>query len=144
MRLAEAFLRIGSSLVGWMIIYAHVLWLAVSARVTCGAEGAELFAVLLGLTPLTLIAAPLVLVSRPLEDVHRMLRWLGAPLMLLLPFCLYAVYRVFQTVYGANTSICGDAEAPVWQLWWVPIQLCITVLVAIAIVLAWRRSPQAP
>lgn len=141
MRLAEAFLRIGSSLVGWMIIYAHVLWLAVSARVACGEEGAELFAVLLGLAPLTLLVAPLVLVSRPLEDVHRLLRWLALPLVLLLPFCLYAIYRVFLTVYGAGSPICGSAAVPAWQTWWVPVQLFITALVAALIGLAWRNSP---
>lgn len=138
MRLAEVFLRLGSSLVGWMILYAHTLWLAVSARVVCGEEGAELFAVLLGLAPVTLLAGPLILVSRPLADVHRMLRWLAAPIVLLLPFCLVAIFRVSMTVYGDGSAICGTGEVPAWQTWWAPVELAVMIFVAALVAFSWR------
>lgn len=140
MRLAEVFLRLGSSLAGWMILYAHTLWLAVSARVVCGEEGAELFAVLLGLAPVTFIAGPLILVSRPLGDVHRMLRWLAVPIVLLLPFCLYAIFRVFGTVYGDGNAICGNGAVPAWQTWWAPVELAVLVFIAVLIGYTWRTS----
>ena len=138
MRLAEIFLRLGSSLVGWMVLYANTLWLAVSARVTCGEEGAELFGVLLGLAPVTLLTAPLIMVSRPLVEVHRMLRWLAIPILLLLPFCLFAIYRVVLIVYGAGVSICGEADAPAWQFWWVPVELVVIAASSLIIAFAFR------
>ena len=142
MRLAEVFLRLGASLAGWMILYAHTLWLAVSARAVCGEEGAELFAVLLGLVPLTLLAGPLILVSKPLGDVHRMLRWLALPVAGLLPFCLLAIYKVFTTVYSDGNAICGSGAVPVWQTWWSPAQIAVIVCIVTLMGVAWR-TPSA-
>ncbi len=51
MRFAEVFLRLGSALVAWMMMYAYFLWLAAVYVVACGADGDEMHRLLLGLAP---------------------------------------------------------------------------------------------
>lgn len=140
MRLAEVFLRLGSSLVAWMMIYAHVLWLAVTLRVPCGDEGAELHGVLLGLVPLTLILAPLVLATRPLKEVHAMLRWLAIPLVALAPFALFAAWEVISRVQAGAAAICGAGPAAAWHGWWGPSQLLVIVYIGVLLALDWKRG----
>ena len=54
MRFSEVFLRLGVSLVSWIVLYAYLLWLAVAGKVGCGPDGDEVFRLLLGLAPLGL------------------------------------------------------------------------------------------
>lgn len=143
MRLAEVFLRLGLALVAWMILYAHMLWLAVTPRIPCGDEGAELHGVLLGLIPLTLLIGPLILSTRPLGDVHAMLRWLAAPLVAIAPFSLYAAWQVFSRVQADGQAICGSGIAPAWQAWWGPVQGLVILYVGLLLAFAWKRTRAA-
>jgi ABC-type molybdate transport system permease subunit len=79
MRPSEVFLRLGVALVAWMMLYAHVVWLAALHAMGCGPDGDELHRLLLGLAPLTCGFALLLHMTRPFADIHRILRWLGAP-----------------------------------------------------------------
>ena len=49
MRFAEVFLRLGSALVAWMLLFTHFLWLAALHAMGCGPDGAEMHKLLLGL-----------------------------------------------------------------------------------------------
>jgi len=129
MRFADVFLRLGTALVGWMLLYAHFLWLAVLNFIGCGPDGDRLHLVLLGISVLTVGAAVAVQVTRPIQEVHAMLRWLRIPLALLLPWILVSIWTVFQAVVLNSNSICSTGEPAVWQLLWVPAQLLVVALV---------------
>jgi len=142
MRFAEVFLRLGSALVAWMMMYAYFLWLAAAYVIACGPGGNEMHRLLLGLVPFVCGFAFALQVTRPFAEIHSMLRWLGVPLFLLLPFALRSVWNVFQTVNLTNVAICKEQLPPTWQIVWAPIQI-ITVLFALYMIFrVWRSVAQ--
>ena len=143
MSFAEVFLRLGAAFVGWMVIYAHIVWLAALYAMGCGPDGSEMHALLLGLVPLTGGCALLLAGTRPFPEVHAMLRWLGVPLLLLLPFALRSIWEVFVRVNVNDTAICGDAAAAGWHQLWVPVQVLTLVVVAVFTLRVWRDSVAA-
>ena len=138
MGLAEVLLRLGCALVGWMMLYAHILWLAALYAIGCGPDGDEIHRVLLGLAPFTVGFAYLLRVSRPFTEIQSMLRWLAVPLLLLLPFAVRSLWQVFQSVNLGATAICATGRPSTWQILWVPIQLLALLLVAYMVVQVWR------
>lgn len=138
MQVSEVLLRLGSSLVAWMMLYAHLLWLAALHAMGCGPDGDEMHRLLLGLAPFTCGFAFAIRLTRPFEDIHKILRWLGVPLMLLMPFAFRSTWEVFQQVNLKSLAICAQGPATGWQSLWPAIQ-CITVLlVAYMVVNVWR------
>lgn len=138
MRFAEVFLRLGTALVAWMVLYAHFLWLAALYAMGCGPDGDEMHRLLLGLVPITCGAALALRVTRPFAEIHSMLRWLGVPLLLLLPFAIRSVWHTFR---GANldaAAICAGGPPTTWQLAWSPVQVATLVLVSYMVVRVWR------
>jgi hypothetical protein len=138
MQFAEVFLRLGTTLVAWMILYAHFLWLAALYAIGCGPDGAEMHGLLLGLAPLTIGSAFLLRMTRPFAEIHSMLRWLGVPLLLLLPFAIRSVWQVFQAVSIESSAICADASPAAWQVLWAPMQLVVLLLCAYMVAKVWR------
>jgi hypothetical protein len=143
MRFAEVFLRLGTSLVAWMMLYAYVLWLAAVYVIACGPDGDEMHRLLLGMAPFTCGFALLLNVTHTFEEIHSMLRWLGVPLFLLLPFALRSIWDVFQTVNLNATAICPDQLAPTWQYLWAPLQMLALLFVTYMVVRVWRSVAQA-
>jgi hypothetical protein len=138
MQFAEVFLRLGSSLVSWMILYAHFLWLAALYAIGCGPDGDEMHRLLLGLAPFTCGFAFLLRATRPFAEVHSILRWLGAPLLLLLPFAARSVWHVFQSVNIDSSAICASGAPVTWQQLWAPVQLVTLLFASYMIVRVWR------
>jgi len=137
MRAAEVFLRLGSGLVAWMLIYAYALWLAVLNEAGC-VDGDQLHRVLLAAAVLAAAVSPLLTVTRPFGDVHRLLRWLAVPLALLLPFALRNVWAAFDRVHMDGLALCDVAAPTPWQSAWAPAQLFIVILLVLMILRAWR------
>jgi hypothetical protein len=138
MRFAEVFLRLGSALVAWMMMYAYFLWLAAVYVIACGPDGDEIHRLMLGLAPFVCGFAFALQLTRPFADIHRMLRWLGAPLFLLLPFALRSVWQVFQTVNVSSSAICASGPPSIWQSFWAAVQLVTLMLVCFILVKEWR------
>lgn len=138
MRFAEIFLRLGLSLVTWMIVYAYFLWLAVLHLTGCATDGPELYRVLLGVAPFAAGTSLLLRATRPLHEVHRILRWLGIPLALLLPFVLRNVVDVLLRVTTGTDRLCETEASAVWHAWWAPLQLAALAVVIFMIVGVWR------
>ena len=138
MRFAEVFLRLGCALVAWMMLYAHFVWLAAIYAMGCGPDGDEMHRLLLGLVPFTVGFSLLLRVTRPFEEIHSMLRWLGVPLMLLVPFALRSIWQVFQSVSVEASAICASGAPTTWQSLWAPLQLGTLLLVSLMIVRVWR------
>ena len=143
MRFAEVFLRLGSSLVAWMLLFAYFVWLAVLYVMGCGPDGDELHRLLLGLSPLAIGAAFLVQATTPFADIHRMLRWLGVPLLLLSPFCIRTIWSIFRTVNLDGAALCAAGEAPLWQQAWAPVAFVTVAVVALLVVRTWRAGGDA-
>jgi hypothetical protein len=137
-RFAEVFLRLGCAFVAWMMLYAHFLWLAALYALGCGPDGDEMHRLLLGLVPFTCGFAFLLRVTRPFAEIHSMLRWLGLPLLLLLPFALRSVWQVVQSVNLNSSAICAAGAPTTWQIAWAPAQLITLLLVAIMVVKVWH------
>ena len=140
MRFAEVFLRLGSALVAWMMLFAYTLWLAAAHVVDCGPDGDEMYRLLLGLAPFTIAFAFLVRVTRPFDEIHRMLRWLGVPLSLLLILDARTVWGAASRVYVDATGLCGDGLGGQWEQAWVPVQV-VTMLVVAALVAREMKQP---
>ncbi len=143
MRFAEVFLRLGSALVAWMMLYAYVVWLAAVYVIACGPDGDEMHRLLLGMAPFACCFALLLKVTRPFEEIHSMLRWLGIPLLLLLPFAVRSVWDIFQTVNLTATAICSPETPSTWQLLWAPLQTIALLFVIYMIVGVWRSVAEA-
>lgn len=140
MRFAEVFLRLGCSLVGWMVLYAHALWLAVLHRIGCGPDGSEMHALLLGMVPLTIAMSLLPKLTRPFIEIQSMLRWLAVPLAILVPFMLFNVWLVGAGVYRTGSGICTDAPPVAWHYAWAPAQLLTMVACTVAVLTVWLNS----
>jgi len=142
MRFAEVFLRLGSALVAWMMLYAYFLWLAAVYAMGCGPDGDEMHRLLLGMAPFICGFAVALGVTRPFAEIHRMLRWLALPLALLLPFVVRSIWQVIQTVNIARHSLCVDEAPTVWQVLWAPTHIATLVVVSYMIVRVWRSAKE--
>ena len=132
MRFAEVFLRLGSSLVAWMMLYAYVLWLAALHVAGCGPDGEEMHGLLLWIAPFACGFAFLQRATGALPDIQRVLSWLGVPLLVLLVFVLPNIWRVASRATFARIAVCDDGPAPMWQAAWAPVQLvCLTIIAMI-------------
>lgn len=140
MRFSEVFLRLGCALVAWMMLYAHFVWLAALRSIGCGPDGDELHRVLLVLVPVTVGFAFLLRMTRPLDEVHRVLRWLGLPLAALMLAGGYQAVVISRTVYVTGHAICSTSAATAWQQWWGVAQLLAIVVSAAMLVQMWRDT----
>ena len=130
MKFAEVFLRLGSSLVAWMMLYAYVLWLAVLNTLGCGPDGDEMHRLLLGMAPAACGFAFLLRVTRSMPEVHSIIRWLAAPLLLLMPLALISIWSVFTSANVESLSICSNNSAVLWERAWSSVQLISLILIA--------------
>ena len=122
----------------WMMLYAHVLWLAALYAIGCGPDGNEIHRLLLGLVPVTVGFAFLLRVTRPFAEIHSILRWLAIPLLLLLPFALRSLWQILQSVNVDASAICESGAPETWQTLWAPIQLLTLLLVSYMVAKVWR------
>lgn len=140
MQFAEVFLRLGCSLVGWMLVFTYALWLAALHAMGCGPDGDAMHRLLLGLAPFTIAMALLLRLTRPFADIHRMLSRLGLPLALLLPFAVKNIWTVFDRSNLGGLAICtADAPPTVHQIW-APAQFLAVVVIALLVIRVWRDA----
>jgi hypothetical protein len=140
MRFAEVFLRLGSSLVGWMLIYTYAVWLAALHAMGCGPDGDAMHRLLLGLAPFTVAMALLLRLTGPFEDIHRLLSRLGIPLALLLPFVVKNIWTVFERTNLGGLAICSESAPATVQQIWAPVQFLTVIVLAIVVTGVWRAT----
>lgn len=140
MRFAEVFLRLGCSLVAWMLVFTYAVWVAALHAMSCGPDGDAMHRLLLGLAPFTVAMALLLRLTRPFADIHRMLSYLGIPLLLLLPFAARNVWNVFDRTWLEGLAICSaDAPGTVHQIW-APAQFLAVIALALLVIGVWRDA----
>lgn len=132
MGFSEILLRLGSHLVGWLIIYSHLIWVAVIPQITCGPEGEELFRLSLGFSPLVIVASLVLGLANKLETVVENLRWLALPLILLMPLAIKPVVAALETTTLGGLGLCEPVPATLWQLAWAPVQTVVIVFITVA------------
>ena len=130
LRFAEVFLRLGTSLVAWMLLYAYMLWLAALRTIGCGPDGAEMHQLLLGMAIISCAVVFLVRVTRTMPEVHAILRWLAVPLFMLMPFSLMSIWSAFARANSEFLSICSNNPAVFWERGWAPVQLITLSIIA--------------
>ena len=140
MRFAEIFLRMGVALVSWMIIYAHALWLAALSRIGCGPDGAELHALLLGISPLTAVAIVATRSTHALADINLVLRWFGVPVLVLVPWCLGSIWQVAVLANLQGVPICASVAPTAWQSYWAPVQFALILQMIFFLAINFRRK----
>lgn len=140
MRLSEVLLRIGSSFVAWMIIYAYFIWLAVIERAGCGENGDEIFKLLLGTAPFAAGAAFLLRSTRPFPDIHNIIKWFSVPAAALLLLAIPVVWRIFGTVNLGDAGICADLPSAAWHRYWAPLQMVAIAICIWKIFTVWRKA----
>ena len=140
MRFAEVFLRLGCALVAWMVLYAHLVWLAASRVIGCGPDGDAMYRLLLGSAAFAWGFSFLLRSTRPLTEVHGILRWLAAPLTVLYPIALYAIWKVIVVVNLNGLTLCSMPPPPLWQRGWAAIEILALVLIAWRVVQEWRAA----
>ncbi len=124
MTVAELLLRIGCNIVAWLVVYTHCLWLAVLPRVGCQTDGDELWRVLLGMLPITFLFSLLLSVANKVDSVRDSLKWGAAPLLLLVPLAIMAIWPTFLGSTLGDNSIC-EPPAKAWHFWWAPLQFLV-------------------
>jgi len=140
MRFAEVFLRLGSSLVGWMMLYTYLVWMAALHAMGCGPEGDEMHRVLLGIGPLALILALTLRLTRPFPDIYRLLSRLAWPLALLAPFAIRNVWIAFERTRLGGLSICTGHAPTTFDLIWAPAQFLILCVLGAMLVMLVRDA----
>jgi len=137
----EMFLRLGCSLVGWMVLYAYCLWMATLRVIGCGVDGDQFWRLLFGFAPVALGFAALIGLSARLPSIHQILRWGVVPLLVLVPLAVWPAWTTFDLVNLQGKGICAAAPSSSWQLWWAPAQFATLLLISAAAWRAWRQRP---
>ncbi len=140
MRFAEVFLRLGCSLVAWMMLYTHFVWLTALGNIGCGPDGDELHRVLLGLAPVTVGCAFLLRMTRPFMEIHRILRWLALPLAAFMLAGTYQAFLIARSVYATGLAICSTSDAAAWHQIWGPVQLLAVIVGTAMLIGVWRDA----
>ena len=140
MRFSEVFLRLGSTLVAWMILFTHVVWLAALGGMGCGPDGDELHLVLLWLMPFTIGFSFLLHMTRPFPEIARILRWLSVPWIGLAITGIYKNWSSTTAVYSSGRGICGGNDVVPWHTFWGPLQLLGLAIVAVMVLRLWRDA----
>ena len=141
MSFSQVVLRIGTSLVSWLVLFAYGIWLSVVDTAGC-TDGNELFALLLGAAPFAVGAAVAVRATRPFADIHRMLRWGLLPLAILLVSSLPEIWTYIQSVTHGGLGFCGPSTQAKWEPWWAPTQMIAIGLVLGILALDFLKAGQ--
>lgn len=137
MNAAELFLRLGCTMVGWLMVFTHLLWLGTTRVVSCGTEGDALWRMLLALAPLAIAFSFTLQLTRKLPAVHNMLRWGIAPTIVLALLALLAVWPFLLNATLAGQPICELPDTK-WHPWWAPVQLLAIALLVYKAIEAFR------
>lgn len=140
MTVAEVLLRIGCTIVAWLLLYTHCLWLSVVKQVGCESDGDALWRLLLGLIPVTISFGLLIGAANKVSSVQPMLRWGAAPLVVLIPLALFAIWPTYTASTLASNPIC-DIPDVAWHSWWAPAQFLVLLYIAIIAYRNWRFQP---
>jgi len=142
LRYAELFFRAGSSLIAFLVGYAHCILLSFVPRIACAKPDSDPYfaSFVLGLLVATLTA--LSTVGLPFRGL---LRWLVLPFALLVPSAFLGVLPYLEGEAIARMHVCsasaGWAAASAstwWHRAWAPFQLALLLALSAQALRFWR------
>jgi hypothetical protein len=138
MTVAELVLRLGCSLVAWLVLLTHCVWLAALPELGCTADAALARRVLLLFTPITLLFCAGVRLGFTVPGIGSALR---LPALLLAPLLLLGAWRTARewlTGLGAQQALCEiSVQTPAW---WPIVQLTTLLVIGVSASHAWRQG----
>ncbi len=144
MSFAEIVLRAALTLVGWLVVFVHVLILAVLANVSCGQGAGD---ILSGSFMLAVPTAICLAVMGAGIRISPLIRWASAPAMLVWPL---AVLTVAPLLLAGEAHLCvalGHSDQalvrPDWHQYWPWVQSLLLLAIAarfVQLVLAHRAT----
>lgn len=140
---ASIFLRLGVTLVAYMVLFFHLLLLGLVPQLKCNGDEPAIWVVTFFTAVVAFIFALSLLASRPLKTVVQTLKWGCVPLVLLLPFALLAVLPIFGSTTLGSASICPGISAYsnlVWQQAWAPLQMGLLLIIAVQVARYWYMA----
>ena len=140
MSIIEVLLRLGCGLVAWLVVYTHCIWTATLFVTGCDSDGDSLWRLLLGFAPFTVGFCLLLNITSKLVEVHRILVWASAPLLLFVPLALRAIWPTFTGATLEGGGICGVSPVPDWHLWWAPVQFGVMAVIVGAAARSWMLN----
>ncbi len=135
--LPDMLLRVGSTLVAWMVIYAHLLWLAILPQAGC-ADGDELWRLLLGFAPFVICFSLLLRAVHVLPGIYGITRYMALPAALLMLLAAKPVFTALTQTTLGSAPLCPDTTMAGWQPYWAPVQVAALLCIAIQAFRAWR------
>lgn len=140
---ASIFLRLGTTLVAYMMLIAHLLMVALVPQAKCSGDAPDIWVVTLVTALLALTFALVLLASRPLKSVVQMLRWGCVPVLILAPLALIGALPIFSSTTLGGAPICPGISAYsnlVWQQAWGPLQLGVIAIIVIQTTRYWLMA----
>lgn len=140
---ASVFLRLGTTLVAYMVLIFHLLLVALVSQLKCNGDEPPIWVLTFFTAVIAFVFALALLVSRPLKSVVPMLKWGCLPVVALLPFALIAVLPVFGGSTLGGAPICPGISAYsnlVWQQAWAPLQMGLLLIIAVQAVRYWYMA----
>jgi len=140
---ASIFLRLGVTLVAFMTLFCHLLFLALLPQLKCNGDEPPIWVVTFVTAFIAFVSALSLLASRPLKSIVQMLKFGCVPLVILLPFGLFAVLPIFGASTLGGAPICPGISAYsnlVWQQAWAPLQMGLLVIIAVQVVRYWYMA----
>lgn len=130
-------LRVGSTLVAWMVTYAHLLWLAILPQAGCN-DGNELWRLLLGFAPVVAAFSLLLRAVHVLPGIYGITRYMAIPAWLLMLLAVQPVFAALSTTTLGSEPLCAGTVAAPWQTYWAPLQIAALAVIAVQTYRAWR------
>ena len=124
-------------MVGWLMVFTHLLWLATIRVVSCDTDADTMWRMLLALAPLAMAFSFLLQLTRKIGAVHSMLRWGLVPTIGLSVLAFVAVWPFFINTTLGGEPICAVPDVA-WHVWWAPLQLTAIALLLWKAVQAFR------
>ena len=132
MSFSEIVLRLGCTLVAWLVGLTHGLMLANIRVMPCASGSTDPFLTTLGFGLVSAAFLFLLPVGRKVPGVSRPLQWLLLPLFVLAPFAAREVVPLFVSSTLGSEPLCAASasetlggQAVGWERIWAPLQLGI-------------------
>ncbi len=140
---ASIFLRLGITLVAYMVLIFHLMLVALVPKLKCNGDEPAIWVVTFFTAVIAFIFALSLLASHPLKSVVPMLKWGCLPVVGLLPFSLFGVLPVFGASTLGGAPICPGISAYsnlVWQQAWAPLQMGLLLIIAVQAIRYWYMA----
>ncbi len=151
MSLAEILLRIGCTLVGWMLAYGYCLMLAVVAELDCVALGARFGRDALVFAGLSAAFVPLIPMGRRVAGLELIFKGFTLPLLALLPLAAIELLPFFEAATLGEAHLCevlapasSAGPRPFWHPLWAPVHFGVLLGLAWAASRFWWPAGEGP